>query len=186
LDYAQIVCDFLTTLDIKRAVIAGHSMGGAIAQQIALNMPDRAAGIILVGTGSKLAVDPTLPQRIIDAPERAVDWLIEWSWGVTAPIEMKRLGRERMLAVDPKVLQGDYLACMAFDVRDQLEQIKAPTLVLGSPDDWMVKLKFSQTLAERIPDAQLVVVNGGGHMFPLEQSEAVVKAVTAWFSEKRP
>jgi pimeloyl-ACP methyl ester carboxylesterase len=50
----------------------------------------------------------------------------------------------------------------------------------------MVKLKFSQTLAERIPDAQLVVVNGGGHMFPLERSEAVVKAVTAWFSEKKP
>ncbi len=182
LDYAEIVCEFLSALAIERAIIAGHSMGGAIAQQIGITMPDRAAGLILAGTGSKLPVAPTLAQQIITEHDAAVDWLTDWSWGEAVPEAVKDEGRRRLRAVDPGVLQADYLACQAFDARPYLDQIAAPTLVLGSDADRMVKLKFSVTLAERIPNARLVVIEGAGHMFPLERAATVIDAIRAWLS----
>jgi pimeloyl-ACP methyl ester carboxylesterase len=184
LAYADDVCAVLDALKIERAIIAGHSMGGAIAQQIGLRMPERAAGLVLVGTGSRLPVEPTLTRRIMTETEQAVDWLIDWSWGANAPQEMKDLGRQRLLDTPPEVLQGDYVACQKFDAREHLEQISAPTLVLGAKDDRMVKLKFSVTLSERIPNATLVVIEGAGHMFPLEKAQEVADAVTRWLSER--
>ncbi len=182
LAYAGDVRRLLDALTISRAIIAGHSMGGAIAQEIALNMPARAAGIILVGTGSKLAVEPTLPQRILDDHAAAVDWLTGWSWGLDVTDAVKDAGRQRLLAVAPSVLQGDYLACMGFDARPYLEQIRVPTLVLGSTGDRMVNLKFSVTLAERIPGAKLVTLDGAGHNFPLERPAEVISAIENWLT----
>jgi pimeloyl-ACP methyl ester carboxylesterase len=185
LAYAEDVCALLDALKIERAIIAGHSMGGAIAQQIGLQMPGRAAGLILVGTGSKLPVEQTLPQRILNETEQTVDWLIDWSWGTDVSQELKDLGRQRLLETPPQVLQGDYLACQKFDIREHLEEINAPTLVLGASDDQMVKLKFSVTLSERIPNATLVVIQGAGHMFPLEKAQEVAHAVTHWLAEQQ-
>jgi pimeloyl-ACP methyl ester carboxylesterase len=182
--YAQDVCAFLDKLEIERAIFAGHSMGGAIVLQIGLNMPQRAAGLILMGTGSKLPVEPTLPQRIIDEPETTVDWIINTSWSAHVPESFKQLGRQRLLDTNPEVLRDDYLACQSFDVRDRIEQITAPSLVLGAADDQMVKLKFSATLAERIPHSRLVTIEGAGHMFPLEQGQAVSQAVSEWLAEE--
>lgn len=182
LAYAQVVCGVLDDLNIPRAIIAGHSMGGAIAQEIAIHMPDRAAGLILAGTGSKLAVEPTLPQRIVDDHAAAVDWLTDWSWGADVPADVRHEGRQRLLSVTPGVLQGDYLACQAFDARPYLEQIAVPTLVLGSDADRMVNLKFSITLAERIPLARLVTLAGAGHNFTLERPAEVVDAVEHWLA----
>lgn len=182
LNYARDVCALLDALAIKRAIIAGHSMGGAIAQQFGIHLPERAAGLILVGTGSKLPVEPTLTRRIVEETEEAVDWLIDWSWGTNAAPAMKTLGRKRLLNVPPKVLQGDYSACQNFDAREQLGQIAAPTLVLGADEDRMVRLKFSVTLAERIPNATLVTIQGAGHMFPLEKPKEVAGAVMQWLA----
>jgi len=185
LAYAHDVAALLTGLEISRAVIAGHSMGGAVAQQLGLNFSAQVAGLILVGTGSKLPVDPTLPDRIISQTEQAVDWIVDWSWGVHAPAAMKARSRENLLKTAPEVMRNDYLACMAFDFRDKLEQITAPTLVLAAVDDQMVKLKFGITLAERIPNAKLVQVEGAGHMFPLEQAGMVAQAIETWLKEQQ-
>jgi pimeloyl-ACP methyl ester carboxylesterase len=181
--YADEVCALLDALHIKRAVIAGHSMGGAIAQQIGIHHPAYAAGLILLGTGSKLPIDPSLPQRIIEDAAQTLDWIVNWSWSADTLADVKALSRERLAAVAPEVLRNDYLACQRFDVRDQLDQITVPTLVLAGADDRMVKLKFSQTLAERIPDAVLVVFQGG-HMFPLEKSREVAATIVEWLQER--
>ncbi len=49
----------------------------------------------------------------------------------------------------------------------------------------MVPLKFSRTLAERIPGARLVVIEGAGHMFPLEKAPQVASAIEGWLAEQR-
>lgn len=181
--YAHDVVALLDTLDIEHAIIAGHSMGGAIAQQIGIHHSQRAAGLILIGTGSKLPIDPTLPQRIVEEPDATIDWIMSWAWHDSASADLKRLGRERLQTVPLSVLERDYLACQAFDVRDQLERITAPTLVLAATEDRMIKLKFSLTLSEHIPDATLVTIDQAGHMFPLEQPDAVTTAIQHWLSE---
>ena len=182
-DYASAVIALLDALDIRRAIFAGHSMGGAIALQIGLHWPERAAGLVLIATGSKLPVDPALPRQIIDEPERTIDWIVERSWGPDASDDVRALSRDRLRNTPPAVLRGDYLACQRFDVRDRLDQIGAPALVIGSAGDRMVPLKYSVTLAERIPQATLVTIDGAGHMLPLEQPDAVAGAVQRWLRE---
>lgn len=182
--YAQDVVKLLDALAIDRAIIVGHSMGGAVAQQIALDWPERAAGLVLLGTGSKLPVDPTLPERVVAEPDAALDWLVEWAWHPSAAPEMKTQGRQMFAAAPRAVVRDDYRACQAFDARDRLAEIAAPTLVIGAEDDCMVPLKFSRTLAERIPGARLVTIAGAGHMFPLEQPKQVAAAITSWLAEQ--
>jgi len=77
-------------------------------------------------------------------------------------------------------LRGDYLACQSFDMRDRLHKITAPALIIAATDDRMVHLSFSETLAGRIPRAALVVIQGAGHMLPLERPAEVARAVTEW------
>lgn len=184
MSYAEAVGDFLDALSIECAIIAGHSMGGGIAQLLGIHMPDRVAGLILIGTGSKLPVDPALPQRIVDDREATIDWITEWAWSEQAPDELKRLGRNRLLQTPVATLQADYRACLSFDVRDQIQQIIAPTLILSATDDHMVKPKFNMTLNEHIPNSTMVTIENAGHMFPLEQSQVVTNAIRRWLSEQ--
>lgn len=183
--YARDVITLLDALNIPRAVLVGHSMGGAVAQQAALDWPERVAGLALLGTGSKLPVDPALPDRIVSEPDAALDWLNERMWHPSASDDLRALGRALFAATPHAVVRGDYRACQRFDVRDRLEQIAAPALVIGAEDDCMVPLKFSRTLAERIPGARLVVIEGAGHMFPLEKTPQVVSAIERWLAEQR-
>lgn len=182
LAYAHDIAALLETLDIERAIVVGHSMGGAIAQQFGIHHPARAAGLVLLGTGSKLPVEPSLPQRIVEETEQAIDWLMEWAWSPATPLEIKALGRERLGQTPARVLQRDYLACQAFDVRGQLERIHAPTLVIAGDIDRMVRLKFGMTLAEQIPHASLTVLEGAEHMFPLERADDMIRAIRQWLA----
>lgn len=183
--YAQDVRLFLDCLGLERAILAGHSMGGAIVQQVALSTPDRVSGLVLIATGSKLPVDPALPQRILDAPDATLDWIIANAWGPQITDDQRALARQRMAQTPPAVLRDDYLACQSFDVRDRLHQITAPALIVGAADDRMVRVSFSETLAERIPHATLVVIQGAGHMVPLERPAEVARAITEWLEAEQ-
>ncbi|MCZ7539761.1 MAG: alpha/beta hydrolase [Anaerolineae bacterium] len=183
--YAQDVRLFLDRLGLERAILVGHSMGGAIAQQVALSDPGRIAGLVLIATGSKLPIDPALPQRILAEPDTTLDWIITHAWGHPLTDGLRAQAHERMAQTPPAVLRGDYLACQSFDARDRLHQIAAPTLIIGAADDRMVPLSFSETLAERIPRATLVVIGGAGHMVPLERAAEVARAITRWLEAEQ-
>ncbi len=183
-DYARDVATLLDALSVERAIWCGHSMGGAVALQAALTAPDRVAGLVLVAAGSKLPVEPSLPERALRDREQTVRWIIDTAWGDGAPQELKAIGLRRMLEVPPDVLRDDFEACRVFDVRDRLDAIGAPTLVIGARDDRMVKLKFSQTLADYIPEATLVIVESAGHMVLLEHAQDVSRAVIQWVAER--
>jgi pimeloyl-ACP methyl ester carboxylesterase len=183
--YAEDIAALLERWNLGPVIVVGHSMGGAIAQVLALEVPDRVAGLVLIGTGARLRVHPDYIEHVRTAPEQVFAQVSKAMWSDRIPAEAEATRSkyvQALTASDPEVVYGDYVACDAFDSRGKLEAIRAPTLVIGGSEDRMTPLKFSQTLAESIPQAELVVVPGGSHMMTLEQPEAVGGAVRGWLA----
>src|SRR5512143_362586 len=96
-DYAAWIVSFLETLHVPAAVFIGHSMGGAIAQQLALTRPDRTTALVLVATGAKLRVAPQLLELAQNDFPAAVALASHRGWGPAATEELKRLGQQQLL-----------------------------------------------------------------------------------------
>lgn len=178
--YAQAVIALLDELGIHQFIAVGHSMGGAIAQRLALTYPDRVAGLVLIGTGSRLAVNPKILETLDDDPQTVVGWIHKWSWAPTTPDDLRAAAYEALQATPPALIRADYAACDAFDVSDRLGDISAPTLVISGSLDKMTPPTLGQDLAAGIPHTQFVLIEGGGHSMHLEQAEAVAKTVRQW------
>ncbi len=182
-DYTRDVVSLLDALGVERTVVGGHSMGGAIAQAMALDHAERVAGLILIGTGAKLRVAPAVLDGILNDFEATVGLVVDWSFGPAATDDLKQLGIKAIRETDPAVLLGDYRACDRFDILDQLERIQTPTLVVGGTADRLTPLRFSRYLAENIDRARLEIIEGGGHMMALESPEEVGAAVDRFMAE---
>lgn len=179
-DYVADIVALFDALKIKKAIIAGHSMGGAIAQMIALDFPQLVKGLILVGTGAKLNVNPAIINGIIEKPEETARLIMKWAWAKYIPDEIKEQSALALLETPTEVTRGDYLACNGFNVINRLGEITAPTLILAGTVDKMTPLDWSETLLEKIPNATLEMIENGGHMFPLEQPEKTRDLILSW------
>ena len=181
--YADWLVAFLDELQLPTAVLVGHSMGGAIAQWLALTQPERTAALVLIATGAKLRVAPQLLKQAQNDFPAAVDTIGQWEWGPVAPEEFKRLGKQQLLANNPEVMLGDYRACDAFDVREQLKAIRAPTLIVAGEADQMTPLKQAMFLTEQIHQARLKTIPEAGHMVMLEAAEMVTQTIADFLKD---
>jgi pimeloyl-ACP methyl ester carboxylesterase len=195
LEYANIVREFLDALKIERAIIVGVSMGGAIAQTLALEFPERVAGLVLVGTGAKLRVAPEFLDGLKNDFENTARVLVEnfYAPDTSPPTPLlQREGGRRELLVEKSLEQlrqtgsivtyNDFAACDAFDIRERISAIAAPTLIVCGRDDKMTPLKYSEFLAQKIPHARLVVIENAGHMVMVEQDTAFGDALRKWLA----
>ncbi len=176
--YTDDVAALIDGLGLENAVIIGHSMGGAIAQMMALRHPDKTAGIILIGTGARLPVSDAILEKALTNFEETAAFVSKYAWARGVPEPLIAEGYKTMMDTGAQVTHGDYVACNAFDVSDRLPQITVPTLVIAGSTDMMTPHKLGQFIADHIPNAKLVTIEGGGHMMMLEQPEKVATAVS--------
>lgn len=178
--YAADALALMDALDLEQAIVGGHSMGGAIALTLALDHPDRLAGLLLVASGARLRVSPDILSGLQTNFETAVDLIVQRAFGPDASGNLLRLGRRQLLKCPPEVIHADYAACDAFDVMSRLSEIRMPTLVLAGTADQMTPEKYARYLAENIPGAQLALVEGAGHMVAIESPQQVAALVDDW------
>ncbi len=171
--YRELVLGFLDALSIRRAVLVGHSMGGAIAQSVTLAQPDRVAALALIGTGARLRVLPALLDSESASFDNVVRKVTQDSFAAGADATLVQKAEVQLLACDPRVVSGDYAACNAFDVMERVGEIRAPTLVVCGVEDRMTPPKYSEFLASKIPNAHLEMIGSAGHQVMIEQPEAV-------------
>ena len=176
-EYVTVLISFLDTLNLRNVVIVGHSMGGAVALEMALSHPERVRGLVLIGTGARLRVVPAILQGILEDLEGVVGLIGDFAYGPDVPEELKRLGQQVMLDTSPEVMHGDFLACDAFDIMARLGEIRAPTLAITGTADQLTPVKYASFLAHNIRDAQLALVANAGHMVMLERPQEVGEAV---------
>ena len=171
--------------NIHQAVIAGHSMGGAITQAVALMAPERIRGIVLVSTGARLRVHPKILELSSDAEQfdQAAEIITSWSFSESADSRLRELALARYKETKAEVANADFHACNEFDIMEELSRIKTPTMVICGEEDQMTPVKYSRYLAEHIDGARLVVVPGAGHMVMLEKPKEVAAAIKTFVED---
>lgn len=186
--YADVILSFLDARGFDRAVVAGHSMGGAISQMLALSHPDRIAGLALIGTGARLRVLPAILEGIISADsfDHTLELIVENSYAPGLDPDMRRRAKEELRACAPAVTHGDFVACNNFDVIARVGEIHASTLVVCGRQDRMTPAKYSEFLASRMPNARLVPVEDAGHFVMVEKPDAVNQALVDWLTDLSP
>ncbi len=175
--YRDVILGVMDTLAFERAIVVGHSLGGAITQTLALSHPDRVAGMGLVGTGARLRVLPNILDGILNDFENTAHFVTVNCFGTTPdPVLLERSLAE-FRACPGKVTHGDYTACNGFDVMHRIAEIRVPTLAICGTADKMTPPKYSEYLVAKIPGARLVLIERAGHYVMLEQPDAVNQAL---------
>lgn len=193
-EYTSWLHGYVQAKGYERPVLAGHSLGGAIVLQYALDYPGEVGGLVLVGTGAKLRVAP----HVLQAIERGIDdpdpWLSEFVESQLRAISdivfdtvVKEAGldqglrqqiRSEMGRVGARVQLNDFLCCDRFNVMERLPELDVPTLVLVGSLDVLTPPKYGAYLAEHIKGAKMVVIEGGTHHFFAEKPEQTNRAIS--------
>ncbi|MEL6526743.1 MAG: alpha/beta hydrolase [Chloroflexota bacterium] len=181
--YAANVKAFAEALELDAFVLAGHSMGGAIGQQFALDYPDRLRGLVLIATGARLMVNDAILNGITETPQATADLIMKWAWSKTADPTFKTQGALRLLETPTDIILGDYAACNGFDVRERLHEISTPTLVISGTHDKMTPLTWNRVIAEGIPNSKIEVIENQSHMLHLECPEQVTQMIETWLRD---
>lgn len=184
-EYARLIVAWMEALQIEKAILVGHSMGGAIAIMTSLRYPERVAGLVLVGTGGRLRVHPKILELAArdETYAQAVEIIGQWAFSPQASPELVALAGKRMIETPARITHGDFLACDVFDEMERLKEIQFPTLVICGRDDKMTPEKYSHYLAQEIPSATLELIAGAGHMVMLEKPGEVAGAIKAFLDE---
>jgi 3-oxoadipate enol-lactonase len=175
-EFAEAVAGELHSREIERAVLAGSSMGGAIALELALRHDPRVAALIMLGSSARLRVAPAIFESIdADFPGAAAA-LAE---GFFAYPSRERVAAavEMMLAVGRQQTRRDFSACDAFDVRERLGEIDVPLLALTGEKDVMTPPKFAEAFVGRVPAAEARILPDAGHLAFVERPEATNDAI---------
>lgn len=175
--YADATLALADALRLPELVLAGHSMGSAVALELALREPGRVCGLALLSATARMVVAPVLLQQLVEDPPAARRLIVEAGYGPEVGERLRRLGAEQLAGVAPEVLHSDFCACSAFDVRSRLGEVRCPALVLCGSEDRLTPSKYVRALAEGLPNARFQLLPGAGHMLPMEAPEAVAKAL---------
>jgi len=174
-EYRAWLREFVDALALPTFVLAGHSMGGAIALDFALTYPQRLVGLGLVGASAQLRVAPAILAGIQTDFAATTASLIELMYGPTVPPESRQGYLHQLRETLPALLHADFSACDGFDVSARLAEIALPTLIIGGLLDEMTPVRYSERLHEQIANSELHLLANTGHMVMVEQAVATTQ-----------
>jgi pimeloyl-ACP methyl ester carboxylesterase len=175
-DYAYFVAKAIKKI-LGEAIVAGHSLGGAVAQKVYLNYPKVVKGLILIGTGVRLRVLPQILEGLKEKPEETAKMTSRYAFSdENLADEFSKLFAERAT-----ILLKDLSLCDRFDLLEKYRsgeiKIDVPTLIIVGERDMLTPVKYSEFLKQHIPNSEMVVIPEAGHMVMLEKPEEFNRAV---------
>jgi pimeloyl-ACP methyl ester carboxylesterase len=197
-DLADDAAALIAALGWESAHVVGISMGGMVAQELALRHPDRIRTLTLGctysgGEGSALTssqVSTKLAEAMMAGdPDRAIATAYEVNVSPGYGADKSAYGTfyemATALPTPVPVIMLQMQAIAAHDTLDRLQEISAPTLVIHGTVDEMLPYSNAVLIASKIPDAQLETLEGVGHMFWWEQPERSAAAIRSLVERSR-
>jgi pimeloyl-ACP methyl ester carboxylesterase len=190
-DFAADLANFMDALNIGPAVIVGHSMGSLIAQRFAIDYPDRVLGVVLVGSFVSLKNNDdvkdfwnTTLSKLGDTvePELAIEFQRS-TLARPVPQEFFDTVVQESLKFPARLWKKVLKELMEEDHTEELNRIKAPTLIIWGDQDVFVRRSDQQILATSIPNSQLSIYEGTGHSPQWEEPDRFTAEILA-FTEK--
>jgi pimeloyl-ACP methyl ester carboxylesterase len=164
-------------------VLVGHSLGGGIALQFALDYPGVLKGMVLIGSGARLRVHPaTLSalEGLLKTPDEFQNFFNDaWKKLPADFVEAQRASAE---VLGPAPTLNDMRICDGFDVVDRLPEIKLPTLLIVGSEDVMTPPKYAEFMRDGIENVSLKLIEGGTHFVFAEQPEEVNEAIETFIA----
>jgi 3-oxoadipate enol-lactonase len=181
-DLVLDLAGLLDALEIKEATVCGLSVGGVIAQGLAIRRPDRVRGLVLCDTGMRIGSFASWEERIATVKESGLSKLVGPSmerWFSAAFREHRNVemqGYGNMLLRTPA--DGYLGACYALrdaDLTQVAPKITKPTLVLCGDQDIATPPDLGHELARAISNARFVLIEQAAHLICIEQPEAMAR-----------
>jgi pimeloyl-ACP methyl ester carboxylesterase len=173
----------MDALEVERCVLAGESAGGFIALMAALRQPNRFEGLVLVGATSALTVETARP--LVDGCRR--DYPATVSAFVNACVpepdseHIRRWGRDILLRAEPEAAARLLESAYEREFKLALADIAIPTLVIHGSKDVIIPMNVGKHIADSIPEAELLVLEGVGHVPTMTRPQEVVAAIERRF-----
>ncbi|GAA3133235.1 alpha/beta fold hydrolase [Streptomyces rameus] len=184
---ARDVLALLDHIGVERCALVGHSMGGMIAQTIALAHPARVERMVLVGSigrmtysrgrGLLMAASMLVPYRLFVAAN------IRRAFAPGYPREEIRAHIRASAATPREVVMTLYGAMRAFDVLDRAGEISVPTLMVHGYHDVQLPVRQMLRMAGACPDAVVRILDAG-HELPLEKPAELTSALDSFLTAK--
>lgn len=181
--YAHDLADFFSSLGLYRVVLVGHSLGAAVALQLALEQPDLLAGLGLLSASAHLTPPSSLIEYFSNPLTISLGVLLFQQWAFspqTLPAAVEA-AVEPLRSTRPSTLAGAWQAFARYELEGDLSQITAPVWVASGGDDRLSPLPCAHFLSVHLR-AQLTVVANAGHMLPLEQPAALTAGLRGFLS----
>jgi pimeloyl-ACP methyl ester carboxylesterase len=182
---AEDIIRLMDNLGIEKANIIGASMGGMIAQEFAINHPERVTKLVLACTyacqDETSGSTPEMAKLALLPPEKMVSAMIGLAFN--RPLYrfifglLGRLWSRFMATSDTVGIDGQREACVSHNTLERLHLITANTLVIVGTGDRLIKPVSSEVIANRIPGSRLVKVEGGSHTFMVEMRDVFNREV---------
>lgn len=185
---ARVITALLDELQVASADVLGYSFGGLLALELAHRSPARVRRLVLCATAQGLPVVPPspIPALMIMTPARYYDrrlfkLMIPRIAGGRTRRDPRQLQRQiaARLARPPQLVGYAYqlYAAWGWTSVPWLWRVRAPALIIAGDDDPIIPLANPRIMARLMPNAQLRIVSGGGHLFLLDQPESVIEDI---------
>ena len=195
--FAEDAIKLLDHLKIERAHVLGHSMGGYIAQELAINYPSRVDKLILVSTASVSSNRNNILFKDIYRRLKEEGYSKEWFRRWVFLLFSNKLSKDKSFRdmfinnsmeypylQKPEGFKRQIEAITLFDTRNKIGAIKAKTLVIEGEHDILITPKESKTLAKRIPNSIFKLLNGAAHCMHIENPKLFTDMVIEFLNSK--
>jgi len=177
----------LSAAGVESAHVFGVSMGGMVAQEFALQYPERVRSLMMgctaAGGSTAVRAEPEATKMLMArdkmSPEQAAQAAVPFIYHPATPREWidQDLAVRRPWFPAPEGYRAQLQGILAWESYSRLHEITAPTLVIHGDSDRLVPPANGRLIAERIPGAELVMISHASHLFMTDQTEAANHAI---------